>query len=118
MEALDRMLRESLPMLAQGSAPRLVQDERHATWATKRTPAEGRIDWTLPAAEIERMIRAVGRPYAGAFNETKAERRTVWAARPWPAYARKRTLPGQGIGRRARRGRMCQYGAMMRGDGS
>src|SRR3546814_8565941 len=44
MEALDRMLRESLPMLAQGSAPRLVQDERHATWATKRTPADGRID--------------------------------------------------------------------------
>lgn len=99
MEALDRMLRESLPMLAQGSAPRLVQDERHATWATKRTPADGRIDWTLPAAEIDRLIRAVGRPYPGAFTETKAERLTVWAARPWPESARHAAMPGQVVAR-------------------
>src|SRR3546814_13872262 len=99
MEALDRMLRESLPMPAQGSAPRLVQDERHATWATKRTPADGRIDWTLPAAEIDRLIRAVGRPYPGAFTETKAERLTVWAARPWPASARHAAMPGQVVAR-------------------
>src|SRR3546814_20509007 len=61
--ALPILLRERRPLLAQGSAPRLVQNERHATWATKRTPADGRIDWTLPAAEIDRLIRAVGRPY-------------------------------------------------------
>src|SRR3546814_20755574 len=99
MEALDRMLRESLPMLAQGSAPRLVQDERHATWATKRTPADGRIDWTLPEAEIDRLIRAVGRPYPGAFTETKAERLPVWAARPWPASARQAPIARHGVAR-------------------
>src|SRR3546814_12751845 len=86
-------------MLAQGAAPRLVQDERHATWATKRTPADGRIDWTLPAAEIDRLIRAVGRPYPGAFTETKAERLTVWAARPWPESARHAAMPGQVVAR-------------------
>src|SRR3546814_19352820 len=86
-------------MLAQGSAPRLVQDERHATWATKRTPADGRIAWTLPAAEIDRLIRAVGRPYPGAFTETNAERLTVWAARPWPESARHAAMPGQVVAR-------------------
>src|SRR3546814_20127986 len=95
MEALDRMLRESLPMLAQGSAPRLVQDERHETWATKRTPADGRIDWTLPAAETDRLIRAVGRPYPGALPETKAVGLTCWAAPQRAASARHPPMHGQ-----------------------
>src|SRR3546814_14686633 len=97
MEALDRMLRESLPMLAQGSAPRLVQDERHATWATKRTPADGRIDWTLPAAEIDRLIRAVGRPYPAAFTEPKADSHTVWASDPVHDSARHASMPRPGV---------------------
>ena len=33
-------------------------------------PADGRIDWSRPAAEIDRLIRAVTRPYPGAFSAT------------------------------------------------
>jgi methionyl-tRNA formyltransferase len=99
MAALEDMLGETLPMLAGGKAPRLAQDERFATWAAKRTPADGRIDWQRPTMEIERLIRAVGRPYPGAFTETPAGQMTIWAARPWPEAVRHSAVPGQIIAR-------------------
>uniref|UniRef100_UPI00261CB7CD methionyl-tRNA formyltransferase n=1 Tax=uncultured Brevundimonas sp. TaxID=213418 RepID=UPI00261CB7CD len=38
------------------------------TWARKITPAEARIDWTRPAAEIDRHIRGLS-PFPGAWFE-------------------------------------------------
>ena len=33
-----------------------------------RRPEDGLIDWKQPAADIHRLIRAVSRPYPGAFG--------------------------------------------------
>ena len=76
--ALAVMLERSLKLLAAGTAPRLQQDERYATYAAKRTPADGLIDWRAAAADIDRLIRAVGKPYPGAFTYDRGERLTVW----------------------------------------
>ena len=78
--ALAKLLDEALPRLADGSAPRTPQDDRYATWAAKRTLADGIIDWSQPAVEIERLIRAVGRPYAGASSFSGPGRLTIWRA--------------------------------------
>lgn len=78
MSALEAMLGRVLPQLATGEEPRIVQDDRYATWAAKRTPADGLIDWSRSAVEIDRLIRAVGRPYPGAFTHAAGERLTVW----------------------------------------
>lgn len=43
------------------------QDESQATKFGRRTPADGRIDWQQPAEQIYNLIRAVTRPYPGAF---------------------------------------------------
>src|SRR5262249_4096319 len=59
LEAIEQIVREALPAIAGGAPPRLVQDERFASWTTKRTPEDGRIDWQLPAADVWRLIRAV-----------------------------------------------------------
>ena len=46
-----------------------------------RRPADGEIDWTRSADEIERLVRAVTRPYPGAFTWLRGRELAVWAAR-------------------------------------
>ena len=78
--ALHIMLDRTLAKLASGYLPRQPQDERYATWATKRTAADGLIDWHRPAADIERLVRAVGEPYPGAFSYSGKDKVTIWQA--------------------------------------
>ncbi len=51
------MLR-ALALLAGGDAPRTPQDNAEATVVGKLTRQDGVIDWSQPAAQIERLIRA------------------------------------------------------------
>jgi methionyl-tRNA formyltransferase len=66
-------LLEALRMLAKGNAPRIPQDNAHATYAPKLTRDNGKIDWSEPAEIIERKIRAFN-PWPGAFTEIAAPR--------------------------------------------
>lgn len=84
MDALGAMMDEALAAIASGNPPRRVQDERYATWAARRTPADGLIDWARPAAEIQRLVRAVGRPYPGAQTFDGPHKLIVWAAEALP----------------------------------
>lgn len=99
MEALRAMLDEILPQLAKNTAPREPQDERFATWAAKRTAEDGLVNWNRPAAEVLRLIRAVGRPYPGAFTTAGADRLILWAAAPWTDGKRHVGVPGQVLAR-------------------
>lgn len=99
MEALRALLDENLPRIADGTAPRTAQDERYASWAARRTADDGRIDWSKTAAEIGRLIRAVGRPYPGAFTEGPGGRIIIWHAEPWDCSRYEASLPGQVIAR-------------------
>lgn len=60
-------LGEALPLVAAGRAPRLPQDESAATYAAKLTRENGEIDWTAPAAAIDRRIRAMN-PWPAAHT--------------------------------------------------
>ena len=95
MDCLAAMLREVLPTLAAGEETRTRQDERCATWATKRTAADGLIDWQSSAAAIERLIRAVGRPYPGAFCYAGKRKITVWRAELVSGTNRYHAMTGQ-----------------------
>lgn len=95
MAALSIMLDRSLPILADGRTPRKQQDEACATWAARRTPAEGRIDWSAPAEKVLRLIRASGRPYPGAFTLAGETRIQIWAASTAPLGDRYCAQPGQ-----------------------
>lgn len=99
MAALAEMMDEALAALASGSAPRFEQDERYATWAARRTPADGLIDWTCTAQEIALLVRAVGRPYPGAQSFDGPHRLILWAARPIDGGDRHSGAAGQVIWR-------------------
>jgi methionyl-tRNA formyltransferase len=103
LDALEEILGRSLPEIAAGSAPRIPQDERYATWTARRTPEDGEIDWTRPAHEIERLIRATTRPYPGAWTSWKGERLVIWRALLWPEGDRHAGVPGQAVLRDGRR---------------
>jgi methionyl-tRNA formyltransferase len=79
--AARRLLDRQLPALKAGTAPRWPQDETRASKYGGRRPEDGRIDWTQPAARIVDLVRAVARPYPGAFSELNGRRLMVWKAR-------------------------------------
>lgn len=76
------LIREYVPQLAAGSAPRIPQDPRRASLWPKRTPADGIIDWETRAPYLYDWVRAQTRPYPGAFTFLGDEKVVVWRARP------------------------------------
>ncbi|MEW9857037.1 methionyl-tRNA formyltransferase [Novosphingobium sp. M1R2S20] len=99
MEALKTMLQRSLAALANGERPRRKQDERCATFCARRTDADGEIDWSAPADDVLRLIRAVGRPYPGAFTTCRSGEVRVWSAEPVQGGRRHLGAAGQVVAR-------------------
>ncbi len=66
---------EALPMLIDGSADRVVQDEGFSSYVPKLMREHGQIDWNMSAGGIERRIRAYD-PWPGtstSFVEAKGK---------------------------------------------
>src|SRR5213079_1739794 len=82
------LVREVVPQLLDGSAPRVEQDPRRASAWPKRTPVDGIIDWDTRAPYLYDWVRAQTRPYPGAFTFHGDEKVVVWAARPVPFEGR------------------------------
>jgi methionyl-tRNA formyltransferase len=61
------LLVETVDAIERGSAPRTPQDPAAVTYARKFAKEDGRVDWTKPAVEIERQVRAFD-PWPGAFT--------------------------------------------------
>jgi methionyl-tRNA formyltransferase len=57
-----------------------VQADEGVTYAAKIEKAEAQIDWTLPAAEIDRKIRGLS-PFPGAWTEIEGQRVKLLASR-------------------------------------
>jgi len=65
-------LAETLALLAGGKAPRTPQQEAQASYIGKLGREEGRLDWTLTAAQLERRIRAYD-PWPGTYTTLSQE---------------------------------------------
>lgn len=86
---------ETLARLGQ-VGPR-AQDEAKATYAPKISKAETRLDFTRPAIEVERQVRAFN-PAPGAWFEAGGERLKLLAAEPVEAAgAPGEVLPDTGL---------------------
>ena len=76
------LIRELVPQLLERSAPRIPQEAKRASSWSKRTPADGIIDWETRAPYLYDWVRAQTRPYPGAFTFLGDEKVIVWGARP------------------------------------
>ena len=79
-----QLLLEVLPLLpALKSVP---QDDTQATYAAKLTHEEARLDWTRPAAELARRVRAYN-PWPVAHTRWQGEPLRIWRAQAIPSAA-------------------------------
>ncbi|WP_068078253.1 methionyl-tRNA formyltransferase [Novosphingobium lentum] len=95
MDVLRYMMSHALGQLAADKVQAQAQDESCATYCARRTIEDGLIDWTRSAREIDRLVRAVGRPYPGAYTSLKGERLTIWQSAPMDGPTRWHAQPGQ-----------------------
>jgi methionyl-tRNA formyltransferase len=75
------LVADVLPAVVSGSAEPVPQSGT-PSYCLQRTPDDGRIDWRRSAPEIDRLIRAVGRPYPGARTTFDGRDVRIWAATP------------------------------------
>jgi len=74
-----RLVVQALHAAEAGTLAPLPQPAEGVSYAHKIEKAESRIDWTLPAAQIERRIRAFD-PFPGATGQIGAETVKLWRA--------------------------------------
>lgn len=98
------LLKGIWPAIREGRAPRIPQDSSKATYRGRRRPEDGRIDWTSPTWKIDGLVRAVARPFPGAFTTFGGRQVMVWAGRP---------AAGKG-----EPGRVLEDGIVATGDGA
>lgn len=72
-----------LQALADAPPPE-AQPEDGITYAPKLTKADGKLDWTRTAAELDRQVRGLV-PWPGAYTDLAGETLKILQARPEPA---------------------------------
>jgi len=87
-EASAQLLNDILPALRDGTAPRLPQDAAKASYFGGRKPADGEISWEWSAPQVRNLVRAVTRPYPGAFSFIGNRKCLFWSVAVIP------TAPG------------------------
>jgi UDP-4-amino-4-deoxy-L-arabinose formyltransferase / UDP-glucuronic acid dehydrogenase (UDP-4-keto-hexauronic acid decarboxylating) len=78
VEAARSMLDDCLPAIKSGSAKRMPQNNDEATYFGGRTADDGAIDWSQPATAVHNLVRAVTRPYPGAFTFAGQRKLIIW----------------------------------------
>jgi methionyl-tRNA formyltransferase len=75
-----QMVAGFLPRWLAGEITPQPQDESRATFAPKYDKAQGRLDWSQSAVELDRRVRAFS-PEPGAFTEWNGKRLRIRSAR-------------------------------------
>lgn len=80
--AAQQVLGEALPALLSGNFSGTAQDHAAASYFGGRKPADGEIDWHESSANIYNLVRAVTRPYPGAFSYLGDRKLLFWTVSP------------------------------------
>ena len=79
-QAYLNLLEQNLFNILDQTAPRYKQDHSNATYTAKRLPIDNQIDWSASTRTIYNLIRAVTRPYPGAFTYLCGQKVQIWSA--------------------------------------
>ena len=83
-DAAVLILARSLPQLKAGVAPRVPLDLSRGSYFGGRKPEDGLVDWSQPAKEVHDLVRAVSKPWPGAFTDVFGKKVTIWKSRLSP----------------------------------
>jgi len=84
---------DALPGIAEGRLDPVIQDEGSATYATKLSKDEARVDWTRPAVALDRQVRAFN-PWPIAQTDWRGKSLRIWRSEPLPSTG-KPSPPGR-----------------------
>lgn len=84
------MIVQTLQSLPEGRLQAIAQPERGALYARKIDKDEALLDWSRPALQLERAVRAF-RPVPGAATRLAGDNIKVWRAR----VVARRGTPGE-----------------------
>jgi len=71
---VPEVLDEALDRLEFGTVTAVPQDLSQRTFFHKRSERDSLVDWTWPAADIARFVRALSDPYPNAYSYFRGER--------------------------------------------
>ncbi|HCE46629.1 MAG TPA: bifunctional UDP-glucuronic acid oxidase/UDP-4-amino-4-deoxy-L-arabinose formyltransferase [Lentisphaeria bacterium] len=94
--AAAKLLEKALPKLKAGKARSIPQDKSKASYFGGRKPKDGQIDWSMTSTQIRNLVRAVTRPFPGAFTFTGGKKYIFWEVTDIPGNSRN-SKPGQVI---------------------
>jgi len=77
-EHAQELLFETLPKIKDGTATRTPQDHSRASYFGGRKPTDGEINWEMGVEPIRNLVRAVTRPYPGAFSFIGDRKFLIW----------------------------------------
>lgn len=86
------------PKLLRNEVPRRPQPATDDPVLPRRRPADGLLDWSAPGKSIYDMVRALTRPYPGAFTWMRGQRWRIWAVALAPATGAAPGAPGEVLG--------------------
>lgn len=92
--AASELLVSHIPRIIHYGIHGVDQDDSTATYYPKRSPEDGKIEWTDPAYKIERLVKATTRPYPGAFTYRKNSKVFIWQAQLFDKNLRGNEMPG------------------------
>jgi methionyl-tRNA formyltransferase len=75
------LIHKTIPLLLFNKLNLVIQDESKATLWSGRKPEDGEIKLNGSVFDAEKLIRAVTRPYPGAFYFEEKIKRIVWSAK-------------------------------------
>ncbi len=83
-QAHEDLIQEVWPKLQDNSVCMRPQNHSIASYWPGRSPEDGEVNEAMSVDEVERLVRAVGKPYPGAYASIDAERQIrIWAGQPF-----------------------------------
>jgi len=79
VKATGELLDEISDQIKNNTVLRIPQDHSKSSYYGGRCPEDGEIDWTKTAREVRNLVRAVTRPYPGAFTRIGGKKCFIWS---------------------------------------
>ena len=80
--AAVELLGRQLPRLVAGELQLRPQRLGDGFYRGRRSPEDGRIDWSWPAERVHNLVRALTQPWPGAFCYSGDRKLTIWQSEP------------------------------------
>lgn len=97
-ETNREMILRLIPRLMAGQRPARPQPHSTEPLLPRRRPKDGLIDWSKDSLDVYNFIRALARPYPGAFSWLQGRQYRIWDAALLPGNPYADAMAGQVLG--------------------